>query len=62
VYAGCFQALALVETMSVGALFSRVEVKLAGAPGAPKLSEPRKKGCAVPPGTSLGKRDEVIHV
>ena len=60
--AGGFEALALVESMSAYALFTRVEVKLTGALGTPELSKPPEKGGAIPVGTSLGKRDEIIDV
>jgi hypothetical protein len=57
-----FQPLALVEAMSVCALLARVEVKLTGALGTPKLSKPREKGGSVPAGTTLRKGYEIINV
>jgi hypothetical protein len=60
--AGPFEPLALVEAVSVCALPTRVEVKLADASGTTKLGKPREKRGSVPARTSLGKPDEIIDV
>jgi hypothetical protein len=60
--AGPFKPLALVEAMSIRAMFTRVEVKLTDVVGTPELSKPPEKGGSVPTRTSLRKGDQIIDV
>lgn len=60
--AGPFEALALVEAVSVRALLAGVEVKLSGALGTAELGKPSEQGGSVAAAASLGERDEIVDV